>query len=150
MGWKGSKHIASGSEIQEYLQETIDEFHIRDRIRFNTHITKADWRSGDARWRLEAEDGAMFSCSFLFSCGGYYLHDAPYQPVFPGADSFHGLIVHPQLWRPEHDKSYQGKRVAVIGSGATAVTLVPNMAKRGAAHVAMVQRTPTYMAVAPD
>jgi len=115
-----------------------------------SHILKANWSSASARWSLETEDGRSFACKFLFCCGGYYSYDEPYQPIFPGRDRFPGRVIHPQLWSAEDDTCYQGKRVAVIGSGATAVTLMPNLVKGGAAHVVMVQRTPTYMAAFPE
>lgn len=148
--WSSAKTIAPASDIIEYLEETVDEFQIREHIHFNTHVVKADWESQAARWSLQTEQGKHYSCNFLLACGGYYLYDEPYLPDFPGRDRFRGRMVHPQMWSTADDAFYPGKRVAIIGSGATAVTLLPNLVKGGAAHVTMVQRTPTYIVAAPE
>lgn len=146
--WPSAKGIAPGEDIMKYLQDTVEEFDILPHIRFNTHVVEAVWTTSAACWTLQTQDGKTYTCSFLVSCGGYYMYDEPYQPKFAGQDRFQGRIVHPQLWGREDDQSYQGKHVAIIGSGATAITLLPNLAK-GAKHVTMVQRTPTYMVAAP-
>ena len=93
----------------------------------------------DNRWHLVTSDGLRYSCNVLFGCTGYYSYENPYEPKFPGQEDFPGPIVHPQKWKPEHDKMVEGKRVAMIGSGATAVTILPSLAE-SAEHVTMVQR----------
>jgi cation diffusion facilitator CzcD-associated flavoprotein CzcO len=151
--WSGSESIAEGGSILEYINETARDHDIERRIRFGTRITAASWSSDEARWTLDTEvtedDGTVtqrsLTCSFLYMCSGYYEHG--HAPEFEGAEDFGGRIVHPQFW-PE-DLEYGGKRVAVIGSGATAVTLVPAMA-RDAEHVTMLQRSPSYISVLPS
>ncbi|MFY9317812.1 MAG: NAD(P)/FAD-dependent oxidoreductase [Burkholderiales bacterium] len=149
--WTDSKAIADGPSILKYVRDTAREHGIDRRIRFGHRVRRASWSSEDARWTVEAErDGgqvARFTCSFLFSCGGYYKYEAGYTPDFAGMGRFRGRLVHPQKW-PE-DLDYAGKRVVVIGSGATAVTLVPEMAET-AAHVTMLQRSPTYVVARPS
>ena len=149
--WKGAKVIADGSAILNYLRETAREFGVDRRIRLKHRVHSASWSSRDARWVLEVKNdanGETFECTcdFLYGCTGYYRYDAGYQPVFPGAERFRGRFVHPQHW-PE-DLDYAGKRVVVIGSGATAVTMVPAMS-RTAAHVTMLQRSPSYILSLP-
>jgi monooxygenase len=149
--WKEAKAIADGPSILEYIRETARDHRIDDKIRFNHRVVRAEWSTADARWTVEAErtdtgESVRFTCGFLFSCTGYYRYDEGFTPPFEGAERFRGQIIHPQHW-PE-DLDYTGKRVVVIGSGATAVTLVPAMAER-AAHVTMLQRSPTYIAVLP-
>jgi len=149
--WKGAKVIADGPQILEYLRETAREFGIGRHIRFQHRVQSASWSSRDARWSLEVKNGAngetvQYTCDFLYGCTGYYRYDCGYQPAFPGAERFRGRLVHPQHW-PE-DLDYAGKRVVVIGSGATAVTLVPAMS-RTAAHVTMLQRSPSYILSLP-
>lgn len=147
--WDGEKSIADGASILQYIRDTAAESGIDDRIRFEHRIVAADWSSEQARWHVIAECGGQrveLTCGFLFSCTGYYRYDHGYTPDFAGMDDFTGTIVHPQAW-PE-DLDYEGKRVVVIGSGATAVTLVPSLARR-AAHVTMLQRSPTYIASLP-
>jgi cation diffusion facilitator CzcD-associated flavoprotein CzcO len=149
--WRGEQAIADGPSILRYIEETAAEAGIDERIRFNHRVVRADWSSADARWHVTADctdTGEMIelTCGFIFSCSGYYRYDHGYQPDFPGTEGFSGEIVHPQAW-PEH-LDYAGKRVVVIGSGATAVTLVPSMAA-DAAHVTMLQRSPTYIASVP-
>ncbi len=149
--WTQAKAIADGPSIRSYVRETASENGIDRRIRFNTKVKRADWSSAEARWTVEAEAGAgrqivRFTCGFLFMCSGYYDYANGHDPEFAGRADFAGKIVHPQFW-PE-DLDYAGKRVVVIGSGATAVTLVPEMAKT-AAHVAMLQRSPTYVVSRP-
>ncbi|HEX8512297.1 MAG TPA: NAD(P)/FAD-dependent oxidoreductase [Allosphingosinicella sp.] len=150
--WEEAKAIADGPSILRYVNDTADRYGIRDHIRFRHHVKKAEWSSGDARWTVEAErtdtgERIRFSCNWLHMCSGYYNYHEVYDPAFAGKESFRGAIVHPQFW-PE-DLDYSGKRVVVIGSGATAVTIVPEMAKT-AAHVVMLQRSPTYMVSRPS
>ena len=150
--WTDPKAIAAGPTILEYLHETAREYGIDRKIRFGQRVVRADWSSADAQWTVELRhegDGGTSSlrCAFLFMCSGYYDYAQGYQPEFPGVDRFGGRIVHPQQW-PE-DLDYVGKKVVVIGSGATAVTLVPSMAEK-AAHVTMLQRSPTWMVSRPS
>ncbi|MEI9996697.1 MAG: NAD(P)/FAD-dependent oxidoreductase [Rhizomicrobium sp.] len=149
--WREAKAIADGPSIRKYVRDTAAENGIDTHIRFHHQVKRADWSSADARWTVEAETGPQkqlvrFTCNFLFMCSGYYDYAGGYAPDFLGSDSFAGKIVHPQFW-PE-DLDYRGKNVVVIGSGATAVTLVPEMAK-DAAHVTMLQRSPTYVVSRP-
>ena len=149
--WEGDKSISDGASILRYIRDTAAEEEIDTHIRFHHRILSADWSTAEARWRVLAErtdTGARVevTCSFLLSCSGYYRYDHGYQPDFPGADRFAGTIVHPQAWPADLD--YAGQRVVVIGSGATAITLVPSMADT-AAHVTMLQRSPTYVASLP-
>jgi cation diffusion facilitator CzcD-associated flavoprotein CzcO len=150
--WKEPKAIADGPSILAYVKDTARELGIDQKIRFHQKVESASWSSADARWTVEVKVGesgerARYTCSFLYLCSGYYSYENGHTPAFPGRDSFEGLIVHPQRW-PE-DLDYRDKRVVVIGSGATAVTLVPAMAKE-AAHVTMLQRSPTYILSRPD
>ncbi len=150
--WTADKAIADGPSILAYLEETVEEHGIRPKIRFGHHVRRAEWSSEDARWTLTASrssDGAdiQLRCSYLFMCSGYYSYRGGYCPEFPGRDRFEGVVVHPQEWPDDLD--YDGKQVVVIGSGATAMTLVPAMSKR-AAHVTMLQRSPTYVVSRPD
>jgi cation diffusion facilitator CzcD-associated flavoprotein CzcO len=148
--WREAKAIADGPSILRYVRETARDYGIDRHIRFSHRVTSAAWSSDDATWIVEAirGDGATvrFSCNFLFLCGGYYDYDQGYTPEFQGTGRFKGRIVHPQQWPDDLD--YAGKRVVVIGSGATAVTLVPEMA-RTAGHVTMLQRSPTYVVSRP-
>ncbi|XXX81471.1 NAD(P)/FAD-dependent oxidoreductase [Sorangium sp. So ce134] len=150
--WKEAKAIADGPSIRDYVRDTAREFGIDRHIRFNHRVRSASWSSEHTRWTVEVDVGpgeerARYSCSFLYVCSGYYRYESGYTPSFPGADDFQGRLVHPQHW-PE-DLDYRGKRVVVIGSGATAVTLVPAMAA-DAAHVTMLQRSPTYITSLPS
>jgi monooxygenase len=150
--WKDAKAIADGPAILQYIRETADEYDIEDRIRYQHHLTRAEWSSGDCAWTLTVEVGdgkelREVRCGFLLMCAGYYSYEHGHTPDFPGRERFTGDIVHPQEW-PE-DLDYAGKRVVVIGSGATAVTLLPELAKT-AGHVTMLQRSPTYMIAFPD
>jgi len=150
--WKEAKAIADGPSIRNYVNETADENRIREHICFNHKVLSAAWSTDQAAWTVTAErsdtdETVQFSCNFLYMCGGYYSYDEGFTPDFEGVDRFQGTVVHPQFW-PE-DLDYKGKRVVVIGSGATAMTLVPAMAERGA-QVTMVQRSPTYVASRPD
>jgi cation diffusion facilitator CzcD-associated flavoprotein CzcO len=148
--WTHAKSIADGATILNYLRDTAETHGIDRQIRFNHKIVGAKWSSAAGRWTLEATGAAgetlQLTCNFLFVCAGYYDYEAGYTPEFPGRDRFRGSIVHPQHWSAETD--YEGKRVVVIGSGATAVTLVPELARK-AAHVTMLQRSPTYVVSAP-
>jgi monooxygenase len=152
--WTEPKAIADGSRILNYVRETAAENGIDKKIRFGHRVKRASWSTPDARWTVEAEritgEGAtetvQFTCNFLFSCAGYYRYEDGYTPEFAGSGDFAGQIIHPQKW-PE-DLDYAGKRVVVIGSGATAVTLVPAMAKT-ADHVTMLQRSPSYVISRP-
>jgi monooxygenase len=148
--WRNAKAIADGPSILEYVRDTATESGIDKKVRFHHRVMRAEWSSRDARWTVEAQRGgetSRFSCNFLFMCSGYYDYDNGYLPEFPEAGSFAGKLIHPQHW-PE-DLDYEGKRVVVIGSGATAVTLAPAMAEK-AAHVTMLQRSPTYMVSRPS
>ena len=143
--WTEAKAIADGPSILNYVRQTAAESGADRHIKFNHQVKSAAWSSRDARWTVEAvHDGApvTFTCNFLLMCAGYYRYGEGYAPEFPGMARFAGPIVHPQKWPENLD--YAGKRVVVIGSGATAVTLVPAMAEQ-AAHVVMLQRSPTYM-----
>lgn len=152
--WTGEKSIADGASILQYIKDTAAEEGIDRHIRFQHRIVRADWSPAEARWHVTAERGdggetvetVELTCSFLYSCSGYYRYDRGYVPDFRGMDRFEGVIAHPQHW-PE-DLDYADKRVVVIGSGATAVTLVPSMAAT-AEHVTMLQRSPTYMTTVP-
>ena len=149
--WTEAKAIADGPSILRYITETARENGIDRNIRFNHKVMRAAWSSTAARWTVEVAVGAdgtpaQFTCGFLFMCSGYYSYEHGYTPEFAGIAQFGGRIVHPQAW-PE-DLDYSGQRVVVIGSGATAVTLVPSMVER-AAHVTMLQRSPTYVVARP-
>lgn len=148
--WTAAKSIADGPSIRAYVEETARAYGIDRHIRFRHHVIDASWSTEDARWTVAATgpsgEPLTFTCNFLCMCSGYYNYAKGYTPAFPGAERFDGRIVHPQHW-PE-DLDYDGKRVVVIGSGATAVTLVPEMAKR-AGHVTMLQRSPTYVVSRP-
>ena len=143
--WSSTQAIVNGGDIRQYVEDTAREFGVFDRIRFNTHVTAASWSSADARWTVETSDG-VFTAKFLYLASGYYDYAAGHRPEWPGEADFRGRIVHPQFW-PE-DLDFSGKHVAVIGSGATAVTLVPALAEK-AASVVMVQRSPSYIVAAP-
>ncbi len=149
--WTGSKILADGPSIRRYVRETAQEYGVDRHIRFGLQVTDAFWSSAQGRWTVTARSEAggaplRFSCAFLLGCTGYYNYDAGYQPEFPGQKAFQGRLIHPQHWPENLD--YSGKRVVVIGSGATAITLVPSMAGT-AAHVTMLQRSPTYILSLP-
>ncbi|MCQ1948021.1 alpha/beta fold hydrolase [Arthrobacter sp. zg-Y1116] len=149
--WKEPKAISDGESIRRYVEETADEYGITSSIRFHHRVLSADWSTADAQWRVTTErtdtgETIEFTASWVIGATGYYRYDEGYRPAFKGEEGFRGQIVHPQHW-PE-DLDYTGKRVVVIGSGATAVTLVPNMVEK-AKHVTMLQRTPTYIASVP-
>ena len=150
--WDDEKTIADGPAILDYVRETAEQYGVNDHIRFHHRVVRAEWSTPDARWTIDAArsdtgETVQLTASFVFICGGYYNYDQGYTPDFAGIENFKGTVVHPQAW-PE-DLDYTGKRVVVIGSGATAVTLVPAMAP-DAEHVTMLQRSPTYIISAPD
>jgi monooxygenase len=148
--WTAGKAIADGPSIRRYIEDTARRNGIDRHIRFGHKVVGAHWSSAEALWRVEAEvDGVaqVLQARFLYMCSGYYSYDQAYRPAFSGEDSFRGRIVQPQFWPPDLD--WRGKRVVVIGSGATAVTLVPSMAV-DAAHVTMLQRSPTYIVSRPS
>ncbi len=150
--WTNEKSIADGEAILAYIRETAREGGIDEHIRFSHEVRRIEWSSAEARWtvhalRTDTGEEIEMSCSWVFCAGGYYRYAAGYRPDFPGEERFAGTIIHPQHW-PE-DLDYDGKRVVVIGSGATAVTIVPAMAAR-AAHVTMLQRSPTYVVSLPE
>lgn len=144
--WARDTAIADGATIQNYLRETVVEHGIDQHIRYGHRLVAADWSGTDAAWRLTIErDGETVEirCGFLVACSGYYDYDEAYAPEFPSVETFNGPVIHPQHWPADLD--YTGKKIAVIGSGATAVTLVPALANSGAGHVTMVQRSPGYI-----
>lgn len=143
--WIRPENVADGADIREYLTQTAHKYGIDRHIRFNTHVLSADWDSTTDTWTLHTErDGEAkdYRARFVFFGTGYYNYDEPYTPDFPGIENFRGEVVHPQFWPDSLD--YTGKRVVVIGSGATAISLIPALAKQ-AGHVTMLQRSPTYM-----
>ncbi len=149
--WTKTNAIADGGEILRYVRETAAEYGVDKRITYHTRVLRAEWSSADARWRVtveNSESGARTSrtCGFLYLCSGYYRYDEGYTPTWPGQDDFTGPVVHPQHWPDDLDVA--GKRVIVIGSGATAVTLVPALAAN-AAHVTMLQRSPSFVMSLP-
>ena len=149
--WKEAKAIADGPSILKYIREVARDHGIDAKVRYRHRVFSASWSTPDARWTVEAERGeakeaVRFTCNFLWMCSGYYRYEAGYLPEFPGYDRFKGTLAHPQHW-PE-DLDYAGKKVVVIGSGATAVTLVPAMADK-AEHVTMLQRSPSYVVARP-
>lgn len=153
--WTKPKAISPGDDIRDYIAATARDEGIDRNIRFGHRIQRAAWSSQEAKWTVDAvrqlpdgrDEPVTLTCNFLFSCAGYYRYSAGYSPEFPEAGRFKGRVVHPQAW-PE-DLDYAGKRVVIIGSGATAVTLLPAMAKT-AGHVTMLQRSPTYIVSAPE
>ena len=150
--WKAAKAIADGPAILQYINDTARKYGIDRHIRFGHRVVRAEWSSPEQRWTVKAQradtaETVHLAAGFLFACTGYYRYDEGYTPKLPGSERFAGRIVHPQRW-PE-DLDYAGKRVVIIGSGATAVTLAPAMAK-DAAHVTMLQRSPSYMVSLPS
>jgi monooxygenase len=149
--WRDPKAIADGPAILSYIRETAREYGIDKAVRYNHRVRRARWSSDDARWTVEAETGSdqtivRLSCKFLYLCTGYYDYERGYTPLWRGVERFRGTIIHPQKWPENLD--YGGKRIVVIGSGATAITLVPAIAER-AAHVTMLQRSPSYIVTRP-
>ena len=149
--WTEAKAIADGASILQYIRDTAAEEGIDRQIRFGHRVVSADWSTADARWNVVAErsdtgERVELTCSFLFSCSGYYRYDQGYQPDFPGLADFDGEVIHPQQWPADFDG--RGKRIVVIGSGATAITLLPSLAA-DAEHVTMLQRSPSYVVSLP-
>ena len=149
--WREAKAIADGPSIRHYVRETAAEYNVEEHIRYGHKVVSADWDSSTSRWTVEAqlEDGTTthIQSNFLLMCSGYYSYERGHMPQFPGQDAFPGPIICPQFW-PE-DLDYRGKKVVVIGSGATAMTLVPSLARDGA-EVTMLQRSPTYVVSRPS
>ena len=148
--WIHDKSIADGPSILEYLKETIAENNLMKDIQLNHKVSSANWNSKKSLWELEIHEGSLnkkMTCNFLFLCGGYYSYTKPHMPYFNNQESFQGQIIHPQFWNDSIE--YKNKKIAVIGSGATAVTIVPEIAKE-AKHVVMIQRSPTYVVSRPS
>jgi cation diffusion facilitator CzcD-associated flavoprotein CzcO len=149
--WNDMNVLADGTSIRAYVNATADEYDVRDHISFGRAVERASWSSADGRWTIEArQEGTgeleTWTARFMIACTGYYNYDHGYRPPFPGEDAFEGTLVHPQQWPENFD--YEGKRIVVIGSGATAITLVPAMAD-DASHVTMLQRSPSYILALP-
>ncbi len=148
--WLSTKAIADGPSIMEYLNGSIKDYKLEESIRFGHQVDKASWSTQDSKWTITSnltEGGqATYDCQFIFCCTGYYNYEKGYTPEFKGLQNYKGTFIHPQLW-PE-DLDYSDKKMVVIGSGATAITLIPELAAR-ASHVTMLQRSPTYVTVAP-
>ena len=148
--WTGDKAIADGPDILRYLRDTAAESGIDTKVRYGHRVVRASWSTPDARWTVEVEVGGQtreLTCSWFFCAGGYYRYDEGFTPDFPGVEQYDGTLVHPQQWPEDLDTA--GKRVVVIGSGATAVTLVPALAV-DAGHVTMLQRSPSYVLPVPS
>ena len=150
--WNSDKVLAAGESIKQYLQETAQKFGVDQKIRYGIKIISADFSTQTNKWTVEAVDSAtgetyQFSCNYLVTATGYYNHDQGYTPKFEGVENFNGQFVHPQFWPENLD--YKNKRVVVIGSGATAVTLIPAMANE-TAHITMLQRSPSYVINVPN
>jgi cation diffusion facilitator CzcD-associated flavoprotein CzcO len=146
--WTGAKSIADGPSILSYVRETAAENGIDEHIRYGHKVVRAEFSTPEARWTVHVEGREPLTCNVLLMCSGYYRYDEGYTPHFEGREDFDGEIAHPQFW-PE-DIDYAGKRVIVIGSGATAVTLVPALVQTGAGHVTMLQRSPSYILSLPE
>ena len=150
--WTGKNLVAGGGAILDYLNDVVDENGFRDKIQYDSHVTKAWWKSDESKWYVTYQDSAhgnesMITCNFLYFCVGYYDYENGHEPEFEGQSDFNGDIIHPQHW-PEN-LNYKDKNVVVIGSGATAVTLIPSMADE-TKHITMLQRSPTYYMVRPN
>jgi len=150
--WYSEKVLAKGGDIREYVAETAREFGLYEKVQYGLKLDNADWSSNEQQWTLYTQHEASgesreFTCGFMVNCTGYYNYDHGYRPHFDGEENFKGQIIHPQQWPEELD--YSGKKVVVIGSGATAITVVPAMAKK-AAKVTMLQRSPSYIMAMPD
>ena len=148
--WIHDKSIADGPSIMEYLHETVNEYELKNDILLNHQVDSANWNSERSLWELEIkfnEEKKNMTCNFLFLCGGYYSYSKPHMPYFKNQDNFEGQIIHPQFWDESLD--YKNKKIAVIGSGATAITIVPAIAEN-ADHVVMIQRSPTYVVSRPS
>lgn len=145
--WKAKKAVADGPSILSYIHETAEEHNINDKISYNTKVVSARWNSESCEWSVTTESGEVWRCNFLFMCSGYYSYTEPHNPEITGEANFKGPIIHPQLW--DKELNYAGKKVVIIGSGATAMTLLPAMAET-AEHVTILQRTPTYVISKPS
>ncbi|MEM7031936.1 MAG: NAD(P)/FAD-dependent oxidoreductase [Chloroflexota bacterium] len=145
--WGETKTTAKGESIRNYVRETALQYGIEQHIRYSQHVTRAEWSSADATWTIQTQAGETYICDFLLLCSGYYSYKGGYSPEFKGRERFKGPVIHPQAWPEALD--YSDKKIIVIGSGATAVTLIPELAKK-AAQVVMLQRSPTYMRPLPD
>lgn len=151
--WTAPQAIADGPAILAYLEETVDEHDIGRHIRYQHRVRHAAWSSAEARWTVTVERGdagdvVTLTCGFLFVCAGYYSYQQGHTPDLPGRDRFRGTVVHPQDWPA--DLAVEGRRIVVVGSGATAMTIVPALAEAGAEHVTMLQRSPTYVVARPS
>lgn len=150
--WKNPKAIADGPSILKYINDTVDEFDLRKKIQFNRRVSNASWSSENKNWELtvtssETGESEIMRCKFLFMCSGYYDYRSGHTPEFPNSEAFKGITVHPQKWDTSLD--YTDKKIVIIGSGATAVTLLPKLAEK-AAMVTMLQRSPTYILNLPS
>ncbi|EJP73308.1 MAG: flavin-binding family monooxygenase, partial [SAR86 cluster bacterium SAR86B] len=148
--WIHDKSIADGPSILEYLKETIDENDLMKDILLDHKVSSANWNKEELIWELKIYTESTeinMTCNFLFLCGGYYSYTKPHMPYFKNQENFKGQIIHPQFW--DDSVNYENKKVAVIGSGATAVTIVPEITKK-ANHVVMIQRSPTYVVSRPS
>ena len=150
--WQKANVLADGASIKGYLSEVLDEYKLKDKIHFQHRVLAANYDSMQKKWVVEIEDANQkkhtWIANFVLGCTGYYNYDQGFQPNFPNQEAFKGQLIHPQFW-PD-DLQYAGKKVVIIGSGATAITLVPALAKGGAEHVTMLQRSPTYIASVPS
>lgn len=150
--WQKANVLADGASIKGYLSEVVDEYQLKNKIHFKHRVLSANYDSSISKWVVQIEDANQkqhtWIANFVLGCTGYYNYDQGFQPDFPNQTAFKGQFIHPQHWPENFD--YTGKKVVIIGSGATAITLVPAMAKGGAAHVTMLQRSPTYIASVPS
>ena len=150
--WRKANVLADGESIKGYIGEVVDEYKLKDKIHFNHRVLAANYDSSTKKWHVQIEDANQkiqtWIANFVLGCTGYYNYDQGFQPDFPNQEAFKGQLIHPQFWPENLD--YAGKKVVIIGSGATAITLVPAMAKGGAGHVTMLQRSPTYIASIPS
>ncbi len=144
--WDDDAAIAERDKIIDYLQTTVKEFGIDQNIEYGVHIKKASWSGENNCWTLESAEGETFTCQYIYMCAGYYNYDQAHQAELVGLENFEGEVLHPQFWPKE--TNYADKNVVIVGSGATAITLLPNMAEQ-AKHVTMLQRSPTYMGAKP-
>lgn len=149
--WTQSKVLADGAAIKNYLSEVVDEYQLQSKIHYGTRVLSAHYDSNLKKWQVTIQQGKKkqeIEANFVLGCTGYYNYDQGFQPNFPNQVAFKGQVIHPQFWPENLD--YTGKKVVVIGSGATAITLIPSMVKGGAGHVTMLQRTPSYIAAVPS
>ena len=150
--WQKANVLADGASIKGYLLEVLDEYKLKEKIHFQHRVLAANYDSTQKKWVVEIEDENQkkqtWIANFVLGCTGYYNYDQGFQPNFPNQQAFKGQLIHPQFWPA--DLQYAGKKVVIIGSGATAITLVPALAKGGAEHVTMLQRSPTYIASVPS